>query len=171
MSVLSTILWHKAWYTAVGLQICVECQMNKCQKMSSGQSTSRVAGSFRAVISNFAACYSPPRAFLIAQRWRIHLQCGRSGRRGGAGLIPGWGKSARRGNSNPPQCSCLENPMDSGAWWAAVYGVAESLTWLKWLNTITQEGIRTPYSKQIRTSGSESQPPIRFIKLSGVFNM
>ena len=30
------------------------------------------------------------------------------------------------GNGNPLQCSCLENPMDGGAWWAAVYGVAKS---------------------------------------------
>ena len=35
------------------------------------------------------------------------------------------------GNGNPLQCSCLENPRDSGAWWAAVYGVAQSRTWLK----------------------------------------
>ena len=35
------------------------------------------------------------------------------------------------GNGNPLQCSCLENPRDGGAWWAAVYGVAESRTWLK----------------------------------------
>ena len=32
------------------------------------------------------------------------------------------------GNGNPLQCSCLENPRDGGAWWAAVYGVAESRT-------------------------------------------
>ena len=32
------------------------------------------------------------------------------------------------GNGNPLQCSCLENPRDSGAWWAAVYGVAQSWT-------------------------------------------
>ena len=32
------------------------------------------------------------------------------------------------GNGNPLQCSCLENPKDRGAWWAAVYGVAESQT-------------------------------------------
>ena len=32
------------------------------------------------------------------------------------------------GNGNPFRCSCLENPMDRGAWWAAVYGVAESRT-------------------------------------------
>ena len=35
------------------------------------------------------------------------------------------------GNGNPLQCSCLENPRDGGAWWAAVYGVAQSQTWLK----------------------------------------
>ena len=35
------------------------------------------------------------------------------------------------GNGNPLQCSCLENPWDGGAWWAAVYGVAQSQTRLK----------------------------------------
>ena len=38
------------------------------------------------------------------------------------------------GNGNPLQCSCLENPRDWGAWWAAVYGVAQSRTQLKRLN-------------------------------------
>ena len=37
------------------------------------------------------------------------------------------------GNGDPLQCSCLENPRDGGAWWAAVYGVAHSWTRLKWL--------------------------------------
>ena len=35
------------------------------------------------------------------------------------------------GNGNPLQCSCLENPRDGGAWWAAIYGVAQSPTRLK----------------------------------------
>ena len=39
------------------------------------------------------------------------------------------------GNGNPLQCSCLENPRDEGAWWAAVYGVAQSRTRLKWLSS------------------------------------
>ena len=39
------------------------------------------------------------------------------------------------GNGNPLQCSCLENPKDGGAWWAAVYGVAQSQTWLKPLSS------------------------------------
>ena len=39
------------------------------------------------------------------------------------------------GNGNPLQCSCLENPRDRGAWWAAIYGVAQSWTRLKWLSS------------------------------------
>ena len=39
------------------------------------------------------------------------------------------------GNGNPLQCSCLENPRDGGAWWAAIYGVAQSRTQLKRLST------------------------------------
>ena len=39
------------------------------------------------------------------------------------------------GNGNPLQCSCLENPRDRGAWWAAIYGVAHSWTRLKWLSS------------------------------------
>ena len=39
------------------------------------------------------------------------------------------------GNGNPLQSSCLENPRDGGAWWAAVYGVTQSRTWLKWLSS------------------------------------
>ena len=39
------------------------------------------------------------------------------------------------GNGNPLQCSCLENPRDGEAWWAAVYGVAQSRTWLKQLSS------------------------------------
>ena len=39
------------------------------------------------------------------------------------------------GNGNPLQCSCVENPRDRGAWWAAVYGVAQSRTRLKWLSS------------------------------------
>ena len=40
-----------------------------------------------------------------------------------------------KGNGNPLQCSCLENPRDGGAWWAAVYGVAQSQTRQKWLSS------------------------------------
>ena len=52
-------------------------------------------------------------------------------------LIPGSGKSPGGGHGNPLQSSCLENPMDSGAWQATVYVVAKSQTGLKRLNTET----------------------------------
>ena len=43
--------------------------------------------------------------------------------------------SIGEGNSNPLQCSCLENPRDGGAWWAAIYGVAQSRTQVKQLSS------------------------------------
>ena len=43
--------------------------------------------------------------------------------------------SIGEGNGNPLQCSCLENPRDGGAWWAAIYGVAQSQTRLKRLSS------------------------------------
>ena len=45
---------------------------------------------------------------------------------GDLGLILGLGRSLGEGNGNPLQLSCLENPMDRGAWWATVHGVAKS---------------------------------------------
>ena len=43
------------------------------------------------------------------------------------GLIPGSGRSPGEGNGKPLQYSCLRNPMDRGAWWATVHGVAKEL--------------------------------------------
>ena len=43
-------------------------------------------------------------------------------------LIPGLGRSPGGGHGNPLQYSCLENPMDRGAWWATVHGIAKSWT-------------------------------------------
>ena len=52
-----------------------------------------------------------------------------------------WGRfitCIREGNGTPLQySSCLENPRDGGAWWAAIYGVVQSWTQLKWLSSIT----------------------------------
>ena len=50
---------------------------------------------------------------------------------GDLGSIPGSGRSPGEGNGNSFQYSCLENPMDRGAWWAAVHGVAKSRTQLR----------------------------------------
>ena len=62
------------------------------------------------------------------------------------------------GNGNPLQCSCLENPREGGAWWAAVYGVAQGRTWLKWLSsrcTITSSttGKKKTTSRQLWFTG------------------
>ena len=57
---------------------------------------------------------------------------------GSLGVLHDWATSLSRigeGNGNPLQCSCLENPRDGGAWWAAVSGVAQSRTRLKWLSS------------------------------------
>ena len=51
-------------------------------------------------------------------------------RAGDVGLIPGLGRAPGEGNGNPLQYPCLENPMDGGAWWATVHGVAKSWTQL-----------------------------------------
>ena len=56
--------------------------------------------------------------------------CGSDGKEsacntGDLGSIPGLGRSPREGNGNLLQFSCLENPMDRGAWWATVYVVTE----------------------------------------------
>ena len=47
------------------------------------------------------------------------------------GLVPGSGRSPGKGNGNPLQCSCLENPMDRGTWQAIVHRVAKRRTRLK----------------------------------------
>ena len=47
------------------------------------------------------------------------------------------------GNDTPLQCSCLENPMDRGTWWAAISGVAQSRTWLKRLSSSSSKLVYT----------------------------
>ena len=61
---------------------------------------------------------------------------------GDLGSIPGLGRSSGDGNGNPLQYSCLENPMDGGAWWAIVHGVAKSWTWLSdFTHSLTHENL------------------------------
>ena len=62
------------------------------------------------------------------------------------------------GNGNPFQCSCLENPRDRGAWWAAVYGVAQSWTRLKQLSSSSSRLVITflPRSKRLLISWLQS---------------
>ena len=64
------------------------------------------------------------------------------------------------GNGNPLQCSCLENPRDGGAWWAAVCGVAQSQTRLKRLSSSSS-------SKQFLTINEKIESlVVHFIKLA-----
>ena len=59
---------------------------------------------------------------------------------GDPGLIPKLGRSPGGGHGNPLQYSCLEKPMDRGAWWATVHRVTESLTWLSsWAHMHTED--------------------------------
>ena len=89
-----------------------------------------------------------PQLFLRRRQWHptpVLLPGKPHGRRSLAGCSPWghWGSDTTErlhfhfslsyigeGNGTPLQCSCLGNPMDGGAWWAAVHGVAKSRTWL-----------------------------------------
>ena len=66
---------------------------------------------------------------------------------GDLGSIPGLGGSTGEGNGNPLQYSCLENPMDGGAWWATVHGVAKSWTGLSDF-TFTFYNLKLIYKKE-----------------------
>ena len=107
---------------------------------------------FKEVFTNFKELKSVKMSFKFKKRQPTPvLLPGRShGQRSLVGCSP-WGRwesgTAERlhfhfslactgeGNGNPLQCSCLENPRDGGAWWAAVYGVAQSRTRLKRLGS------------------------------------
>ena len=58
----------------------------------------------------------------------LPANAGDNGDSGVLGSISGLGRSPGEGNGNPLQYSCLENPMDRGAWWAMVHGIAKSQT-------------------------------------------
>ena len=80
------------------------------------------------------ATYSPePHLFILTGRrwyWRLREEKGSACQTGDAGSIPGSRRSPGGGNGNPLQYSCLENPMDRGAWRATVHGIAKSWAWL-----------------------------------------
>ena len=57
-----------------------------------------------------------------------------------ASSLPGSGRWLGGGHGNPLQCSCLEDPINRGAWWITVYRVTKDRTQLNWLNTYTHTG-------------------------------
>ena len=67
-----------------------------------------------------------------------------------------------KGNGNPLQCSCLENPRDGGAWWATIYGVAQSQTQLKQLSSSSSKQRYQPalslYLPSVRTQQEDGWP-------------
>ena len=68
------------------------------------------------------------------------------------------------GNGNPLQCSCLENPRDGGAWWAAVFGVAQSRTRLKWLSSSSRVSLnQSPGIPREQESRNGSQTSLTFL--------
>ena len=95
----------------------------------------------RVVAVSFAKTYDWLRASQVALV--VKTPPADAGDPGDAGLIPGLERSPGGGHGNSLQYSCLENPMDRGAWWATVHGVAQSRIWLKqcsmhaWLTTYT----------------------------------
>ena len=70
------------------------------------------------------------------------------------------------GNGNPLQCSCLENPRDGGAWSAAVYGVAQSQTQLKQLNSSSSSRVVT-----VEVSGRVVQLKSSPLSITGLYDL
>ena len=68
----------------------------------------------------------------------------------------GWGDPLKEGNGNPPQYSCLGNPMDRGDWWATVCGVTERQTRLS-----THTGTSLGEESMGREEGRRSQEPVK----------
>ena len=74
------------------------------------------------------------------------------------GLIPGWGRSPGGGHGNPLQYSCLENPIDRGAWQGTVHGVAKSDT-PEWPNTHARRGGAWPEDQSPLGADMEVEGP------------
>ena len=95
------------------------------------------ADRFRELIVSFLA--SRERKFLLDSRHEVI----------------GWG--------NPLQCSCLENPRDREAWWAAVYGVTQSRTRLKWLSSSSSIGCLLERASLLSWESGSLLPTIRWL--------
>ena len=113
------------------------CAWNSPGKNSRASCHSLLQRSSRPRLQNSKICWTqrlgwdnlnhslPTGLSCVAQQWRICLQCRRYGFDSWVRKILGSGRSPGEGNGNPLQYSCLENPMDRGAWQATVYGVAK----------------------------------------------
>ena len=77
----------------------------------------------------------------------------------------------REGNGNPLQCSCLENPRDRGACWAAFYGVARSRTWLTQLSSSSRHQIgMSTSSRSFQLTERERDPYLNWLNAISTIN-
>ena len=86
-----------------------------------------------------------------------------------AGLIPGLGRHPGGGHGSPLKYSCLENPMDRGAWWAIVYRITKSWIRLKWLISHIMDILFRKKKKMLFFSASEIGEWITSCKISVSF--
>ena len=89
-----------------------------CLTLCDPMDCSLPGSSLHGILQADALTSEPPGKRLPASAWHV----------GDLGSVPGSGRSPGEGNGNPLQYSCLEKPMDRGAWWAAVPSVAKSRT-------------------------------------------
>ena len=75
------------------------------------------------------------------------------------------------GNGNPLQYSCLENPRDGGAWWAAVHGVAQSRTRLKWLSSSSSRKITFTLLHQTPSCHIQRMTFLMICRLNQVYSL
>ena len=75
------------------------------------------------------------------------------------------------GNGNPLQCSCLENPRDRGAWWAAIHGVTQSRTWLKRLSSSSSSSESFNVFKKSLTLWKKKKSPLKNRKFYSNFQI
>ena len=116
------------------LQASLSAHFTEQQTEASGSQRPALSHPNRSPISDKPSRHSgTPELALDLQQGKGGFSCSSVGKEparnaGDQGLIPGWGISPGEENGNPLQYSCLEKPMDRGAWWAKVHGVTKSQT-------------------------------------------
>ena len=106
------------------------------------------------------SCGGKRKYSLWSHTWLVKNPPGHARDAEDSGSIPRSGRSSGVGNGNPLQSSCLGNPMDRGARWATVHGVAKSHTWLSdWTHTHTRNMIMTGILRPAGRWSPKSQQP------------
>ena len=116
---IKTLPWNASWSLGFLSTSYLFSLVGPAINLSQGQKTKSTPAFFLFFNLHCISC-SVLRASLVVQT--VESACSAGDR----GSIPGSGRSPGEGHGNPLQYSCLENPMDRGAWWATVHGVAKS---------------------------------------------